>query len=501
MKKNFALFAAFACTAFFSQAQFWSVSKPVQIGGTVNTFDAEESIPVFSQDSSTLYFVRTFDPKNKGGEYDQDIWYSTRNDDGSYTDCKRLKSLNNKYNNAIVGMGENGNVMYLLNAYDGKKDFEKGIAKSEGSGKGWSKPEKITIPNLDIEGEAYGFHVSSDGNTIIISQNGPKSHGEEDLYVSEKTSSGWSDPVHMGNVINSTGFEISPFLSETKDTLFFSSNGMGGEGDADIFYSVKQGSWTDWSVPVNLGTPINSAKFDAYFTYSGDQVYWSSNRSNVRSDIYTASILAPPPVSIIAAGTDVTRYQGKDGRINATVKGGVAPFTFEWSNGMTKEDINGIPKGEYTVTVTDAIGQTASATVEIVEPKPVVAVKKARERDYAMTHYFGYNADKLDADNDKLVAFIEGVESQMKNGKDVTIKIKSSASYVPTHNFASNEELAKSRANKIKKLLEDHFKKEGLGDKLTVQITETVVAGPLYKGDRDDVEKYQPFQFIALSTK
>ncbi|MFK7785970.1 MAG: hypothetical protein AB8B56_12680 [Crocinitomicaceae bacterium] len=500
MKKNFALFAAFACITFFSQAQFWSISKPVQIGGTVNTFDAEESIPVFSKDSSMLYFVRTFDPKNKGGEYDQDIWYSMRNDDGSYTDCKRLKSLNNKFNNAIVGMGENGNVMYLLNAYDGKKDFEKGIAKSEGSGKGWSKPEKITIPNLDIEGGAYGFHVSGDGNTIIISQNGPKSFGEEDLYVSEKTSSGWSDPKHMGNVINSTGFEISPFLSKTKDTLFFSSNGMGGEGDADIFYSVKQGSWTDWSVPVNVGAPINSSKFDAYFTYSDNQVYWSSNRSNVRSDIYTAAILAPPPVSIIAAGTDVTKYEGTDGRINATTNGGVAPFSYSWSNGMTQEDINGIPKGEYTVVVTDAIGQTATATVEIDEPKPLI-VSKPRSRDYTMTHYFGYNADKLDFENEKLLAFVEGVQSQIKDGKEVTIKVKSSASYVPTREFSSNDQLAKSRAQKVKKLLEDHFGDKGMGDKLKVQITEAIVAGPLYKNDRDNVEKYQPFQFIALSTK
>lgn len=500
MKKHFGLFAAFACISFFSQAQFWSVSAPVQLGGTVNTFDAEESIPVFSKDSSTLYFVRTFDPKNKGGEYDQDIWYSSKNDDGTYTDCKRLKSVNNKFNNAIIGLAENGNVMYLLNAYDGKKDFEKGIAQSTGTGKGWSKPEKIVIPNLDIEGDAYGFHVSGDGNTIIISQNGPKSFGEEDLYVSEKTANGWSNPLHMGNVINSTGFEISPFLSKTKDTLFFSSNGMGGEGDADIFYSVKQGSWTEWSVPVNLGAPINSPKFDAYFTYSGDQVYWSSNRSNVRSDIYTASILAPPPVSIVAAGTDVTKYQGSDGRINATTKGGVAPYTYLWSNGMTKEDINGIPKGEYTVEVTDAIGQTATTSITIGEPKPTVVVATP-DQDYAMTHYFGYNADKLEMDNEKLTEFVSGVKSKLENGKAVTVKIKSSASYVPTREFKSNDRLAKSRAEKTKKLLEDYFKKEGMGDKLTVVITESVVGGPLYKNDRDNKEKYQPFQFIALSTK
>ncbi|PHR27788.1 MAG: hypothetical protein COA38_13025 [Fluviicola sp.] len=499
MKKNLGLIAAFACITSFSQAQFWSVTEPVQLGGTVNTIEAEESIPVFSKDSSILYFVRTFDSKNKGGEWDQDIWYSSRNDDGSYTDCKRLKSLNNKFNNSILGLSDNGKMMYLLNAYDGKKDMEKGIAVSSGSGTAWSKPEKITIPGLDIEGEAYGFHVTGDGKTIIISQNGPKSLGEEDLYVSEKTSSGWSNPVHLGNVINSAGFEISPFLSKSKDTLFFSSNGMGGEGDADIFYSVKQGAWTNWSTPINLGAPINSSKFDAYFTYSGNDIYWSSNRDNERSDIYTSTILSLPPCVITAIGSDVTVFNGKDGRIDATAKGGVAPYSYAWSNGMTNEDPNGIPKGEYTVVVTDNVGQTATTSVVIGEPKQVIAIKD--KRDYAMTHYFGYNADKLDAENDKLLIFLNGLDEQMKNGRKITVQITSSASNVPTREFKSNGQLAKSRAEKMKKMLEDYYGDMGRENDFTVVITETLVGGPLYGNDRDNVEKYQPFQYISLSSK
>ena len=125
MKKNLGLIAAFACITSFSQAQF-SVTTPVQLAGTVNTVDAEESIPVFSKDSSILYFVRTFEPQNKGGEYDQDIWFSERDQNGKYTDCERLKSLNNKFNNAILGLSNKGDVMYLLNAYNGKRMRKKG---------------------------------------------------------------------------------------------------------------------------------------------------------------------------------------------------------------------------------------------------------------------------------------------------------------------------------------------------------------------------------------
>ncbi len=494
MKKKLALAIVFASMSCVSMAQFWKVSNPVQLDGTVNTVGAEESNPVFSKDSSILYFVRTYDNKNKGDDLDQDIWYSTRNADGSYTDCKPLKKLNNKLNNGILGLGDAGNEMYLLNSYEGKKDLMKGLAVSKGSGTGWSSPEAITIPSLDIEGNHYGFHVSGDGKTIIISQNGPKSQGQEDLYVSEKTGSAWSTPLHMGNVINSTGYEISPFLSKSKDTLFFSSNGMGGEGDADIFYSVKKGSWTDWSVPVNLGAPINSPKFDAYFTYSGNQIYWSSNRANELSDIYTATILAPPPITISARGTDVTVFNGKDGKIDASTKGGVAPYTYAWSNGMAVEDPIGIPKGDYTVVVTDKIGQTATTKVLIGEPKQVVATV----RDFAMTHYFSYNADKLNLDNDKLIAFLDGIEGQMKTGQNLTVSVKSAASYVPTRAYSSNDQLAKARAENIKQLIEKHFSAKGLSSQLKVVVTETLVDGPLYDNDRDNVEKYQPFQYIEL---
>lgn len=500
MKKNLGLFAAFACISAFSYAQF-NVTTPVKLGGTVNTIEAEESIPVFSKDSSILYFVRTFDPNNKGGEFDQDIWFSTRDKDGKYTDCERLKSLNNKFNNAILGLSAKGDIMYLLNAYDGKKDQKKGLAVSSKSGNSWSKPEEINIPNLDIDGGAYGFHVSEDGKVIIISQFGENSLGEEDLYVSEKTGGAWSKPVHMGSVINSTGFEISPFLSPSKDTLFFSSNGFGGEGDADIFYSVKQGSWTNWSAPVNLGAPINSPKFDAYFTYSGNDIYWSSNRDNERSDIYHTSVksVPPPPCVIATTGTDVTTFGGSDGKIDATTTGGVAPYTYEWSNGMTVEDPTGVPKGEYTVVVTDKIGQTATSSVVIGEPDEVIALKPVR--DFAMTHYFGYNADKLDPDNEKLRDFMQGIEEQMKSGQKVTVDIKSSASYVPTREFGSNDQLANSRAEMIKKMLENYFKDKGLSSKFSTVISESRVSGPLYANDPGNIKKYQPFQYIALSTK
>ncbi len=66
--------------------------------------------------------------------------------------------------------------------------------------------------------------------------------------------------------------------------------------------------------------------------------------------------------------------QGKnDGIITLTLKNGVAPYSFKWSNGGNTSRVYNVGAGTYSVTVTDAIGQTASGSVE-VQPGVVLEV-------------------------------------------------------------------------------------------------------------------------------
>lgn len=351
-----------------ANSQFWNVSDPIPLKGLVNSIEAEESAPVLSPDGKTLYFVRTFDMRSVGGKEDQDIWASSLDGD-SFSSPELIKDLNNAYHNAVIGASANS--LFVLDAYEGKKDFLKGLSKSVRNGEHWQKPEKINIPGLDVEGDFYTYFISKNQQVILISYRGPNSIGEEDLYVSLNTNGSWSTPLHMGSTINSSGFEISPFMNDAMDTLYFSSNGFGGQGDADIFYSVKTGNnWTEWTSPSNLGPKINSQKFDAYFMRRDDQLYWSSNRLSELSDIYTATILYPPLLSLSCEGKDVSTYNGNDGLLMANVEGGVPPFLYEWSNKVTDKDQNGVRKGEYSMTVTDSIGQVATCMVTINQPPP-----------------------------------------------------------------------------------------------------------------------------------
>lgn len=502
MRKQSILSALFITVCLSANAQWWDFTDPSALAGSVNATGTEESMPVFSADSATLYFVRMGDAENEGGKDDQDIWRSSRQADGSYSELSRVKSLNNKFHNGIVGMSKDGATAYLLNTYEGKKDTEKGIAKSTYENGDWSKPEEIRIPNLDIEGIHYGFHVGEFGDIIIMSYDGPGSLGEEDLYYSEKVGDAWSVPRHMGSMINSGGFEISPFLSPTQDTLFFSSDGMGGEGGADIFYSVKQGSWTKWSTPKNLGSRINSPKFDAYFSYSGRSAYWSSNRDSERSDIYTIDILTPPPLTISCVGTNVSVYEGEDGSVDLLINGGGAPYTFRWSNGASSEDLYDVSAGDYSVTVTDAIGQSATTTCSLDEPEKVIAPILVQNYDnYEFKHTFKYNKNKLSVSKGDLRRFARQIKKDFKDGRSsITINVYSSASQVPTQTFESNDKLAQVRAENMKYDLIAHFKKK-YADKVNVVIVETTVAGPSYNEDAQNKRKYEPYQFVMLKTE
>ncbi len=66
--------------------------------------------------------------------------------------------------------------------------------------------------------------------------------------------------------------------------------------------------------------------------------------------------------------TNVSCNGDNDGAISISVSGGTAPYSFNWSNGATTEDLTGLTAGDYTGNITDANGCSIAATVTITEP-------------------------------------------------------------------------------------------------------------------------------------
>jgi len=74
------------------------------------------------------------------------------------------------------------------------------------------------------------------------------------------------------------------------------------------------------------------------------------------------------PISASVVISDVSCAGNNDGAIDIMVSGGVPPFAYSWSNGMTTEDITGLSGGNYGLTITDAQNQIFTATYVVNEP-------------------------------------------------------------------------------------------------------------------------------------
>jgi len=101
--------------------------------------------------------------------------------------------------------------------------------------------------------------LSPDGQMLVFVSDMEGGFGETDLYYSQLTPSGWSEPKNLGEKINSPGKEFFPYYHPS-GKLYFSSNRSGGHGGFDIYYSIFNNN--EWSNPVLLPVPINSPSDD-----------------------------------------------------------------------------------------------------------------------------------------------------------------------------------------------------------------------------------------------
>lgn len=343
--------------------------------------------PVISPDGRTMFFARQGHPGNVGGARDpQDIWYSkiVSGKNQSWGIAKNLGSPPNgpEDPNGLASVSANGSVALLIGVYvDGFME-PKGFSTSRRSPGGWSVPQKVQIDNfINKDPEHIDGFLATSGKALLMAVERPDGQGGQDIFVSfpkpipvgeqpdPKRATQWGKPVSLGPNINTPGADFAPFLASDDKTLYFASDGHGGYGKSDIFYSKRLDStWTHWSAPRNLGPVVNSPDFDAYYTLSaaGDNAYLVSARNGTdgSKDIFRIA-LAPafkPEV--------VTLVQGKV--LDAVTKKPIRAI-IHYENLVTGEEI-GVAEsspidGSYTIVLPAGVqyGYRAEAVDYIAE--------------------------------------------------------------------------------------------------------------------------------------
>lgn len=217
-----------------------------------------ESNPVVTDDENMIVFTRS--------EAFYDAMYYSVKVNGQWTGPVNMNDLL-KIDKDIypTSISKDGKDLYVYNSadYDGNiytTHFDNGI---------WSPLVKL---NDNINTKFWESHatISHDNKKLYFTSNRKGSIGGLDIYVSKRDSSGsWGPAVNLGPVINTPYNEETPFLSKDDKTLFFSSKGHLNMGGYDIFYSTLLANG-EWSVPLNVGTPLNTTDDDVFFQPEND---------------------------------------------------------------------------------------------------------------------------------------------------------------------------------------------------------------------------------------
>lgn len=285
------------------EADYPKIEK-VYLNDSINTVNVEKS-PKLSPDGKTLFFSREF---KKGSVSRSDIYYSKKDSLGEWGVALEMDSpLNNTGNNSLISMTSDETTCLLMNTYkaDGSPKGS-GISISKKSNNKWSVPNDVNIIDFHNNSNFNEYHLSADGNILVLTLERNETFGLKDIYVSFKVDdSTFTKPKNLGGVVNTFSDETGAFLAPDLSTLYYSTAGFMGFGSNDIYMTKRlDSSWTNWTEPVNLGPEINSSEWDAYLTVdaSGLFAYMTSSRKETGLDILKFELpkeFRPDPVCLV----------------------------------------------------------------------------------------------------------------------------------------------------------------------------------------------------------
>ena len=324
-----------------------SILKIENLGVRVNS-DLAELRPTVSADGNLLFFICENHPANtkySSIPNSQDIWFAERDSNGKWSDAYHLGyPLNTMHYNAVYWISPDNNRILIRGAFLDGAYHGKGVSlcRLEESGN-WSEPRMLIIKNYDKydRGRQSGATMAHDGQVLLLYMTPEKNGANNDIFACFRQPDGtWSEPRNLGKTINSPDTdEMTPYIAADGETLYFSSNRGGGVGDNDIWMTKRlDKTWTKWSPPVNLGSPINTDDWDAFFTLDagGEYAYLTTNLNTYgESDIVRVRLLEkekPNPVILVSGNV----YNIKTGEpLSASLVYETLPDGTEAGNGIS----------------------------------------------------------------------------------------------------------------------------------------------------------------------
>lgn len=156
------------------------------------------------------------------------------------------------------------------------------IFKSELQNGIWTEPVALnaSINEPNSSNSHPQIIVQEDGIEVLyFTSDRTSGKGGKDIWYAYKNENGdFGRARNMGAPINTKYDEVSPFYHQASNTFYFSSDGKASFGGLDIFKSERVDE--EWSMPLNMDTPVNSSldDYDFILTNDGAKGFLVSNR-------------------------------------------------------------------------------------------------------------------------------------------------------------------------------------------------------------------------------
>ena len=206
------------------------------------------------------------------------------------------------------------------------RERQESIVCARRNGENWSAPQTLSFSGKGFDKEPY---FSPDGRRLYFASQravpGSSARANFDLWVSTRTGSGWSEPVHLGSAVNTGGYEnypavagngnlyfsrrntdtqndlyiarptngtyrsaerlpnsvntphtdADPYVAPDESYMIFSSDRPGGAGQGDLYITRRNGD--AWSAPRSLGAKVNTTDYEytPFVSPNGEWLYFS----------------------------------------------------------------------------------------------------------------------------------------------------------------------------------------------------------------------------------
>ncbi|MFZ6666283.1 OmpA family protein [Peijinzhouia sedimentorum] len=338
--------AQFAMQAINNPVEF----NPEPLSSKVNVFQLQY-FPVLTADEKTLFFTAR---NGNARTDDEDIFISTKDNFGDWTTPESIsRNINTRFNEGTCSISADGRMM-IFTACEGRQGYGScDLYVTYKIGEEWSVPNNLG-PNINSPQWDSQPSLSADGNTLYFVSNRPGGIGNRDIYVSYRNEAGdWTMAQNLGEPLNTSSDEVSPFIHANGLTFFFASNGHPGFGGFDLFSSEIDVN-NQWGVPKNVGYPINTSEdqVSLFIAASGTTAYYANEKKQgnqyVDSKIYSFEL---PPQLQVTRGVNYVKGRVVDAITQRPIVATVELYDLETDELSSRVKSDSLT-GEYLITLT-----------------------------------------------------------------------------------------------------------------------------------------------------